>query len=390
MPHSEVPCAETPGDQALVAFFSRAGENYCAQGNQMLAVGHTRRVAEAVAAAAHAPMLELVPETPYPEGYDATVAIAKREWEENLRPALSSETLSAVRAISKLRILFLGFPIWCGTFPRHTAAFLDLAREAGLLEGVVILPFCTQEGSGFGNALSELARLAPHAILAPGLVVQGIHSEHCRQAVDAWLSLEAVRSAASLGLGRSVPGAQLLASRRSLKPKYLAAPAPGLEKIREMAQAAMRVPDHGCQVPWRIAVIPGQARERLGELYAAAARRAGADDEKAERARGRAFKGPMILAFIVRGQTARGVARDEALLTAGAALGQFMQALSLEGFGGIVLSGSALEDEDLQKAFCRDEGERVAAWITVGTPAQNAPQPQPETREPPVSVWEGS
>ena len=67
-----------------------------------------------------------------------------------------------------------------------------------------------------------------------------------------------------------------------------------------------------------------------------------------------------------------------------------MQALSLEGFGGIVLSGSALEDEELQKAFCRDEGERVAAWITVGTPAQNAPQPQPETREPPVSVWEGS
>ena len=88
MPHSEVPCAETPGDQALVAFFSRAGENYCAQGNQMLAVGHTRRVAEAVAAAAHAPMLELVPKTPYPEGYEATVAIAKREWEENLRPAL--------------------------------------------------------------------------------------------------------------------------------------------------------------------------------------------------------------------------------------------------------------------------------------------------------------
>ena len=97
----------------------------------------------------------------------------------------------------------------------------------------------------------------------------------------------------------------------------------------------------------------------------------------------------MLIAFVARTPEDPEVSREEMLLTAGASLGQFMQALALEGFGGIVLSGSVLEDEALQKAFCSSPCEKVLAWITVGTPAQDAPTPEAETRRPPISVWDG-
>ncbi len=390
---------------ALVVFFSRAGENYCATGNQMIEVGHTLRVAQKVARLAKAPILELAPETPYPTDYQATVDIAKREWEKNERPALASSVAQKLKtALAGIRVLYLGFPIWCGTFPRHVATFLDAAREMGALEGTLILPFSTQEGSGFGNSLGELARLAPQAIIAPGFTCQGIKAAESEDGVRAWLSGPVVTRSIALAMKGDFQESQsegsdakekscccslLLARRTSLKPKYLTTPAPSMQTLEHIAQAAMRVPDHNRLVPYRYVVIDEAAREVLGQRFEEAARRLGADDEKAARARSKAKKGPMLIAFISRTPEDPEVSREEMLLTAGASLGQFMQALALEGFGGIVLSGSVLEDEALQKAFCTAPCEKVLAWITVGTPAQDAPTPEAETRRPPLSVWTG-
>lgn len=391
---------------ALVVFFSRAGENYCATGNQMIEVGHTLRVAQNVARLTQSPILELVPEHPYPAEYQATVDIAKREWEKNERPALARSVVEKLKAmLSGVRVLYLGFPIWCGTFPRHVATFLDAARDMGALEGTLILPFSTQEGSGFGNSLGELARLAPQAIIAPGFTCQGIKAAESENGVRAWLSGPVVNRSIALAMegdfqnnrndaesaAKETPscGCALLAQRTSLKPKYLTTPAPSMQTLEHIAQAAMRVPDHNHLVPYRYVVIDENAREALGACFEDAARRQGADDEKAARARSKAKKGPMLIAFVARTPEEPEVSREEMLLTAGASLGQFMQALALEGFGGIVLSGSVLEDEALQKAFCSSPCEKVLAWITVGTPAQDAPTPEAETRRPPLSVWTG-
>ena len=92
--------------------------------------------------------------------------------------------------------------------------------------------------------------------------------------------------------------------------------------------------------------------------------------------------------FLAERQMQEEAGGTEALLTAGAALGQFMQALAAAGFGGIVLSGSLLADASLQSAFCRDAAEKLVAWITIGTPKPDAPKPMPEDRQPVLSVWE--
>ncbi len=376
---------------ALVAYFSRAGENYCATGNQMLEVGHTARLASFVASHAGAPLFEIKAAVPYCVDYQETVDRAKREWENDERPAMADP----LPDLTGLRVLYLGYPVWCGTIPKVVSTFLDAAREAGALEGVVIVPFCTQEGSRFGNSLAEVARLAPKAILAPGFTVAGIKAHEAESEVASWLSAAPVRTLIEKAIAgvftggqRQGCGAAVLCRRTSLKPKYLQAPAPSFDVLEGLVRAAMRVPDHKGLLPYRFSVIDEAARGRLGDLYAAAARAAGADDEGVQKARSKAKKGPMIIAFIVRQVACEGVTLLEETLTAGAALGQFMQALSLEGWGGIVLSGSTLEDEALQKAFCGDN-ERVAAWITVGTPAAGAPEAAPETRAAPLGVWQG-
>lgn len=178
-----------------------------------------------------------------------------------------------------------------------------------------------------------------------------------------------------------------LKSRRSLKPKYLTTPAPTIEEIREMASAAIHVPDHGRLRPYRFVVIEDDSRAHLADLFEAAARNRGADNEEAARTRSKALKGPVLIAFIVSPNTTSDVLLFEQLLTAGAALGQFMTALHAKGFGGIVLSGDFLTDADLQAAFCDKPTDRIVAWITVGTPAPDAKLEASGTEEAPISSW---
>lgn len=162
-----------------------------------------------------------------------------------------------------------------------------------------------------------------------------------------------------------------LGARRSIKPKHLTLPIPNASAWERIVAAAAAVPDHGQLHPFRFALLTHEDRAALADLFEAAARRAGGDEQAAQKARSKALKGPALAAFVVKTTPEQSVPEFEQMLTAGAALGQFMQALRAAGFGGIVLSGSALGDCDVQAAICREPGERLAAWIVVGTPEQS-------------------
>ena len=175
-----------------------------------------------------------------------------------------------------------------------------------------------------------------------------------------------------------------LLTRRSLKPKYLTLPFPTKDQIETAARAALRAPVHGDDFPCRFVVIPEIKRDKLAELFRGAAAMQGSDEEKQERAASKAFKGPLLVAFVVN-LSANGNA-TESLISAGAALEQFLLALKVQGFGAITLSGSILESPILQAAFCKDRSEKLVAWITIGTPAEGVTF-EPEARNAPISVW---
>ena len=85
----------------LVAVFSRADENYSVG---TITKGNTMVLAEMIAEKTGGELFEIKPAKPYPKDYKTTTEIAKREQNENARPALLND-----KDISGYDTIFLGF-----------------------------------------------------------------------------------------------------------------------------------------------------------------------------------------------------------------------------------------------------------------------------------------
>lgn len=177
-----------------------------------------------------------------------------------------------------------------------------------------------------------------------------------------------------------------LLQRRSLKPKFLQHPSPSEAELKLACQAALRAPDHGRLVPYRFIQIPENERSTLAQVYADAASNLGYPEEKIDKARSKALKGPGLLAFCVDCSDKR-VPAYEKLLTAGAALDQFLLALQAQGYGAIVLSGGVMESNIVQSAFELGDGWKMLCTITVGTPVENPPTQNADSEDLPLLHW---
>ena len=139
------------GSPILVAYFSRTG--------------NTRVVAGLIRRALGADMFEILPATPYPEEYLATVEQARQERDRGIEPTLKA----TVTGIARYAMLFLGFPIWGETAPPIIRSFLS-AHE---LSDKTLVPFITHGGYGSGNNRG----VAQHAPRGACFVV----ASRCRQ-----------------------------------------------------------------------------------------------------------------------------------------------------------------------------------------------------------------
>lgn len=158
-----------------------------------------------------------------------------------------------------------------------------------------------------------------------------------------------------------------LLTRYSVGPKHLADPAPSLDELRRMTEAALRAPDHAGLVPFRFAAIRGEARGRLADLYEQAAVLAGKSPADAERDRGRALDAPLLVAVIARIDPGHPVATvHEQWMTVGGALTNFMNAAHALGYAGKMLSGAKVRAAPVVAAFC-GPGETLVGWVLMGT-----------------------
>jgi flavodoxin len=166
----------------LIAFFSKKGENYSAGGIVDLAKGNTEVVAGFIHRIVGGDLFEIIPAEPYPSGYKECTEAALREKNEGAEPALKT-----TKDVGPYDIVFLGYPNWWGTMPRPVFTFLE---NAGF-SGKTIAPFCTNEGSGLGSSASDIRRLCPKAVVAPGLSIRGTDAGSSEAAVKLWIdSLE--------------------------------------------------------------------------------------------------------------------------------------------------------------------------------------------------------
>lgn len=158
-----------------------------------------------------------------------------------------------------------------------------------------------------------------------------------------------------------------LLGRHSQGIRHLGEPGPDGAALRTMAAAALRAPDHAGLVPFRFAVVRGDARGRLAALYEASARAAGKDGASVRLDGERAMKAPVTVAVIARVDLGHPVVpAHEQWVALGAALANFLNAAHALGYAGKMLSGRKARDSALQAAFCRP-GETLVGWIALGT-----------------------
>lgn len=150
--------------------------------------GTAKAVAEEIAKQTGADIQEIVPVLPYDSNranYNALAAYAKKEHDENMRPAIKNEI-----NIADYDNIFIGYPMWWYTFPMIIYTLFDEYD----FSGKTIIPFNTHMGSSDGGTYQTIAELEPNAKVLKGLPVEMSAAERgSEKAVSKWLkSLEVI------------------------------------------------------------------------------------------------------------------------------------------------------------------------------------------------------
>ena len=175
----------------------------------------------------------------------------------------------------------------------------------------------------------------------------------------------------------------LLARRRSVPPKFLAAPAPSPTEIDRLLTLASRVPDHGKLTPWRFVVIGPKTQARFAEALVEFTRadNPDANDEMLQRERER-FQSPLVIAVISTAKPHPKIPEWEQELSAGAACMNLVTAATAMGYGASWLTGWQSYDPRFLALLGLRDGERVAGLIHLGTPKETpADRPRPTLEE---------
>lgn len=159
---------ETPKEEApkmLVVYYSQTS--------------NTKAVAEEIAKRMSADIEEIIAAQPYDGDFQATIERGKQEREEGILPEIQPLT----KDVAQYDIIFIGFPVWFGTYAPPVATFLDQVD----LSGKKIVPFCTFGSGGLESSVKDLVVAEPNAEILPGYGVRAARMEAMPNEVDQFL-----------------------------------------------------------------------------------------------------------------------------------------------------------------------------------------------------------
>lgn len=146
---------------------------------------NTARVAQQIQTALDCDMLEVEPETPYDNDYDAMLERAGEELaaiRQGNYPAIKTK----VESFADYDMIFVGYPIWYGSMATPMQTFLH--EHAAKLTGKRIALFATSGSSGISASLIEARSLCPDAtILDRTLSLTSSTLSQMENRVTAWL-----------------------------------------------------------------------------------------------------------------------------------------------------------------------------------------------------------
>ena len=166
--------------KTLIAYFSRADENYFGGAMRYVKVGNTEIVVDVMKDLIEADTFKIEMKDPYSPVYMTCIEEAKKDLRAKARP----ELVCMPESIDAYDTIVLAYPNYWGTMPMAVFTFL----EAFDFSGKTILPLCTNEGSGMGSSEKDIKKTCPGADVKKGLSVTGSRAADSRTNVEKWLS----------------------------------------------------------------------------------------------------------------------------------------------------------------------------------------------------------
>lgn len=171
------------GERALIVYFSPANNDttdaVSSATPRVDDVSSVAYLAQLISEVVPADVVPIVTQQAYPTGYEATADQAKKEADDEIKPAF---TLDADP--SDYDTIFVGYPIWWYQMPMVMETFFETYD----LSGKTIIPFNTHAGSSDGGTYDDIAKLEPNATVKEGLPVSGESADDAKESVKEWLA----------------------------------------------------------------------------------------------------------------------------------------------------------------------------------------------------------
>ena len=166
-------------------------------------VGNTVTVAKWIAKHTGGELVPIETVEAYPDAYGDTLKAAKKDMENG-----GTRAIKAVPPLDGYDVVFIGSPIWYGTYAPPVAEFFKSHSFAGK----TVVPFCTHGGGGAGRYFVDVRKACSAATVKEGLTIRGSNQverrlgtgvtvHHTEDDVVNWLNAVFAATAASATTG---------------------------------------------------------------------------------------------------------------------------------------------------------------------------------------------
>lgn len=152
-PAEDIKLNRKPKGKILIVYYSQSSTR------------NTKTVAQWIQNQVGGELFEITMLKPYSDNYYTVLKESKKHIDGKIDP----EIKPFQKKIAGYDLIFVGSPVWYGTFAPPLGTFL----HSHDFTGKTVIPFCTHGGGGAGNLYRNIERTLPKAKILPGLTMKG-------------------------------------------------------------------------------------------------------------------------------------------------------------------------------------------------------------------------
>lgn len=162
---------------------------------------------------------------------------------------------------------------------------------------------------------------------------------------------------------------KFLAERQSISARDLLEPGPTAQELQQLITHAMRVPDHGNLAPFRLLLIEGEQRDKLGAVLAQRrlALNPDAEESTLNKEKQRFVRAPTVLAVVASMVEPSKIPPIEQHITAGLVAYNLLLGAQAMGYGAHWVTGWSAFDPVIQQRMGLEANELVVAYVHLGS-----------------------